>query len=339
MHGKTLAEISAEVYRDGRRLVAPILGLPGVRLCDTNVKLAQQNASEHFRVVKTNVETFAPDVVFPLMDLSVEANALARYTVIPVNETATVPKTDFHIDDIEQLRRIDISYDARMASYVDTLRLMKIGLPENVVKAAYTIGPYSLAAMIMGAQDAAMATILQPENLRELLMLATETIHEYIGMLIRAKADPIVILEPTAVMLGPDHFTEFSGNYVKHLVDSYREVNMVYHTCGSTMHLVERMAESGVHGLSLDSNERGIDMVDVAQRIPETTVVIGNISTTTTMYYDSPADVEKEVLELLRSMDPYPNFILSTACDIPQETPTENIHAFMETGRNYRIGQ
>jgi len=334
-----LADLTREAYEEGRRLVAPLLGLPGVRLSGTNVKLAQQNASEHFRVIKTIVDSFSPDVVFPLMDLSVEANALARYTVIPVHDTAVVPKTDFNLDEIDSLRKIDISYDSRMNSFVDTLRLMKIGLPGEVVKAAYTTGPFSLAAMIMGAQDTVMATLLQPESLHALCRLATETIHEYIGMLIRAKADPIVILEPTAVMLGPDQFREFSGSYVNHLVESYREANMVYHTCGNTMHLIERMAESGVHGISLDSKEKGVDLVDVAGRIPESTVIIGNISTTNTLYSGNPEAVKNEVIELLRTMEPHKNFILSTACDVPQETPIENIHAFMEAGRSYRIGR
>ena len=334
-----LSDLSAQAYAEGKRLVAPLLGLPGVRLSGTNVKLAQQNASEHFRVIKKIVDIFSPDMVFPLMDLSVEANALARYTIIPVNDTATVPKTDFTLDEIEKLRTIDISYDSRLNSCVDTMRLMKIGLPEDVERGAYTIGPYSLSALIMGAQEAAMAILDQPEALHTLCRLATETIHEYIGMLIRAKADPIVILEPTAVMLSPDQFQEFSANYVKHLVESYREINLIYRTCGKTMHLIEKMAGSGIHGISLDSKEHGIDLPAVAAMVPEDVVIIGNISTTNTLYFGKPEEVKREVLELLRSMDPFPNYVLSSACDIPQETPTENIHAFMEAGRSYRIGQ
>jgi len=337
MYGETLADMAEKAYGEGRRLIAPLLGLPGVRLSGTNVKLAQQNASEHFKVIKKITDAFSPDVVFPLMDLSVEANALSRYTIVPVDDTAVVPKTDFDMDDLDWYRRIDISYDSRVNSCVETLRLMKIGLPENIVRGAYATGPYSLAAMLMGAEDAAMATILRPEKLHKLCRLTTEVIHEYIGMLIAAKADPIAILEPTAVMLGPDQFEEFSGNYVKHIVDSYRESNIVYHTCGDTTHLVEKMVASGVHGLSLDSMERGVDLVAAIGRIPESTVIIGNISPTHAMYYGAPEEVRSEVLELLERMKPFRNFILSTACDVPQEIPIENIHAFMEAGREYRI--
>jgi uroporphyrinogen decarboxylase len=35
-------------------------------------------------------------------------------------------------------------------------------------------------------------------------------------------------------------------------------------------------------------------------------------------------------------MESVPNFILSSGCDIPLETPPENIAAFMRAARKYR---
>ena len=103
------------------------------------------------------------------------------------------------------------------------------------------------------------------------------------------------------------------------------------------MHLVDKMVEAGVNGISLDSPEAGVDLPAVARRVPEDVAVIGNINPTATIYKGSPADVEKEVADLLKSMDFCPHFILSTGCDLPQDTPLGNIAAFMRAGRNYRI--
>ena len=47
--------------------------------------------------------------------------------------------------------------------------------------------------------------------------------------------------------------------------------------------------------------------------------------------------MEAETTELMKQMEFYPNFVLSTGCDMPQETPLENIHAFMRAGRRYRM--
>jgi hypothetical protein len=39
---------------------------------------------------------------------------------------------------------------------------------------------------------------------------------------------------------------------------------------------------------------------------------------------------------LLDAMAPYPNFVLSTGCDLPAETPLANIETFMRIGRGER---
>jgi uroporphyrinogen decarboxylase len=92
---------------------------------------------------------------------------------------------------------------------------------------------------MMGADDVVMATIDDPSGLH--------AIQEYVQLLIAAGADLVVVLEPTAVMLSPEQFAAFSGVYVRHLTGSFRfsGVDFVYHTCGNTMHLVDRMVRAG----------------------------------------------------------------------------------------------
>lgn len=322
----------------GRRLVVPLVGFPGINMTNCTIKLAQQNYGEHFKVMKAIAETFKPDVIFPLMDLAVEANALGRYTIFPKTDSATVVKDKFSIDELTREKDINISFDTRLLGYVETLKLMSIGLPESIVKGAYVTGPYSLAALMMGADDAAMATVLRPDDLHELCQFTTEKIQRYIRLLIAAGAQAICILEPSAVMLGPDHFCAFSTNYVRHIVDSckYTGVATIYHTCGNTMHLVGKMVEAGINAISLDSPDAGVDLPAVARRLSSEVVIMGNINPTGAMLNGSPKDVEAEVNDLLKRMAFHPNFVLSTGCDLPQETPLENIHAFMQAGRRYR---
>jgi uroporphyrinogen decarboxylase len=102
------------------------------------------------------------------------------------------------------------------------------------------------------------------------------------------------------------------------------------------MHLVEKMSAAGVHGVSLDSRDMGVDLPAAASRVPDDVVVIGNISPTATMRFGTPDAVRAEVDDLLHQMRKFPNFVLSTGCDLPQETPPQNIRAFMEAGRAWR---
>jgi uroporphyrinogen decarboxylase len=339
MREKSLHVLTKNAYDQGRRLVVPLMGFPGVEYIHSNIKLAQQNSREHYKAVKKLVELFSPDAIFPLMDLAVEANAVGRYVIFPKEDSATVPKDSFSVKDLDRLREINIVFDSRLMGYVETIKLMKIGLPENIVKGAYVIGPYSLAALLMGADDAAMASVLDPGTLHQVCDFTTEVIQQYARLLISAGAELICILEPSAVMLGPDQFYEFSAAYVKYINDSckYSGVNSVYHTCGNSMHLVDQMVKSGVNGLSLDSDDVGVRFDVLAKRLPPDIVLIGNINPASTMLFGKPQDITRAVYTLLDKMKPYPNFILSTGCDLPQETPEENIRAFMDAGRKYKM--
>lgn len=328
-----------KAHEEGRRLVAPLMGFPGLNITGCTVKLAQQNYGEHYRVIKSLADAFEPDLIFPLMDLAVEANALGRYTIFPKEESATVVRDNFNLDEVFNRRRINISFDTRLLGYVETMKLMSIGVSDKIMRGAYVTGPYSLAALLMGADEAAVATVQMPDDLDQLCEFTTEKIQEYVRLLIASGAQVICVLEPSAVMLGPEQFHRFSARFVGHITNSckYTGVSTVYHTCGNTMHLVSAMAEAGVDAVSLDSPTVGVDLPRVAETIPDDVVIIGNINPTGAILQGTPAQVENEVLQLLRSMDPYPNFVLSTGCDLPQETRIENIHAFMRAGRGYNI--
>jgi uroporphyrinogen decarboxylase len=337
---KILQEKVREFSGNKQRMVCPLMGFPGLRLINSTIKLAQQNFGEHYKVLQALINMFKPDMVFPLMDLSVEANSLGMYTVFPKEDTATVLKENFKIEDLDRHKQINIAYDSRLLGYVETIRLARLCFPENIIKGAYVTGPYSLASLIMGAEEAAMTAIMEPDSMLKLCEFALERILEYIRLLIGAGAQAICILEPTAVMLGPDEFERYSAGFIRHIVNSYKytDVSMIYHTCGNTSHLIDKMVESQVDAISLDSPDAGVVLADIAQNIKSDPIIIGNINPAGTILSGKPQQVKEEVAGLLRAMDFYPNFVLSTGCDLPQEVPFENIEAFMETGRQYRIG-
>ncbi len=338
MKEKRLAVLAKQAYDEGRRIVAPLMGFPGVELTGSNIKLAQQNFSEHFKAIMKLAETFSPDMAFPLMDLSVEANALGRFTIFPREESATVfEREKFQFKAVERLREIDISCDTRLMGYVETMKLMKLGLPPRIIRGAYVTGPFSLAALITGAQDAVISILRAPADFRSLCEFATDVVTEYARLLVGAGAEVICVLDPTAVILNPAKFRELSASRVAQITETCRHngVDTVYHVCGNSMHLVDAMMESGVNGLSLDSKYAGVRLGEVARRVPDDVVVMGNISPTAVMTYGKPGDVRREVAGLMDEMKSYPNFVVGTGCDLPQKTPLANIAAFMKTARTY----
>lgn len=336
---RSLVEIVKDAYAENKRLAAPLVGFPGCDMLGVSIKVAQQNHGVHYKCIEALVRKLQPDAAFMMMDLSVEANALGLPVRFPTYESSTVEHHPVEkIEDLDKLRDVNILQDARIHSYIKTVEMMKMGLPGNILVGAYIIGPVTLAGLLAGAQQVAIDSVLDPEKLDVLCRFSTGIIQEYSRALINAGADMLCVLEPTAMILGPEQFEKFSVTYVRHIIESYKytDIDTIYHICGNTMHLIEAMADSGVAALSLDSPETGVDMVEAAKRAGENVVIIGNVNPTAVMKDGSAEDVREVTRGLLEDMRDYPNFLLSTGCDLPPGVPLENMLAFMETAREFK---
>ncbi len=313
--------------------VVPLMGFPGTQLNHSTLKQNVFNWGVQFWTLFELVRRYQPDGAFTFMDLSVEANALGLPVIYPLNES---PSVEYPVvrseEDLLGFYHLDILRDGRVRVFVETMHLMSQYL--NVLRGGYVIGPFTLAGLMMGATDTALATIERPELLHRTLTFASHVIGRYANALTEAGADMIAILEPTSVMLSPNQFWEFSGQYVQRIIDQF-EAMPILHICGDTTHLLQRMVDTGAQGLSLDAP---VDLPAAARRLPSDVVLIGNISPTEIMAAATPAQVYRETRALVEAMAPYPNFVLSTGCDLPPETPLANIQAFMEAGKGLPFG-
>ncbi len=95
------------------------------------------------------------------------------------------------------------------------------------------------------------------------------------------------------------------------------------------------MVNSGVSAISLDSPEAGVDLETVLNTVPRSVGVMGNINPTRVMLHGTAGEVRSNVAALLDAVGHRPNFVLSTGCDLPLETPQENIAAFMDTAGTF----
>ena len=322
--------LDALVKSSPRRLVAPLLGYPGARLTNSSLKQNEFNPAVHAATISRIVERFTPDVAFFMMDLSLEAGALGLPVRYPLFESPTVEEHPVRqAGDLERLRVVDPLEDARIRSYIRTMELLSRSI--SIPRAAYVTGPFTLAGLLMGASDIAMATITDPDLVHQTVHFCTDICIRYSRALTEAGADIIVILEPTATFLSPQAFAEFCGAYVREVIASPGAAgDAVLHICGDTSHILREMCATGACALSLDSP---VDLRAAASRVGHEVILIGNIDPVGIMVQQSPQEVACATRRLLDSMAQCDSFILSTGCDLPYETPHENIDAFMSEGR------
>lgn len=77
-------------------------------------------------------------------------------------------------------------------------------------------------------------------------------------------------------------------------------------------------------GLSLD---HPVDLSVALEAVPEDMLVIGNVDPVGVMMEGGPSEVTEVAGSLLEKFGGERNFVLGTGCDLPIETPLENIDA------------
>ncbi len=312
----------------GRRMVVPLMGFPGIQLNGSTLKQNTFNWGTQFSTVFALERRFHPDAVFFFMDLSVEASALGLPVRFPLDDWPTVER--HMIERIEDLARVtssDVLTDGRVAAYVETMHLMARYL--DTIKGAYVTGPFTLAGLLMGASEAAMATVTDPELLTAVLHFASGVTARYARMLERAGADIICILEPTASFLSPKKFAQFALPYIAEIIGTLNTIPML-HICGRATHLIEGMVETGAHGLSLGPL---VDFPQAVKRVPEDVVLVGNLDPVRVIRDMTPNGVYRATHDLVDSMAGHVNFVVASGCDLPMDTPLENIHAMIDAVR------
>ena len=95
-----------KLFKRGTIPVAPLMGLPGIQLTNSTIKQNLEDADIQFETVKKLKERFEPDIVFPVIDLSVEAEALGLKIKKPDNESYSV--REHPISSIGHLKQLSI---------------------------------------------------------------------------------------------------------------------------------------------------------------------------------------------------------------------------------------
>ena len=223
----------------------------------------------------------------------------------------------------------------RAGLYVDAIKRAKELISGRPVLAG-VIGPFSLAGRLVDVTEAMILCYEDPEMLKTVLDKATDFLVNYIRAYREAGADGVVIAEPLAGMLSPDLCAEFSEPYIRRIVQSCGadDFLLVYHNCGNG---AVRMLDSILNtGCDMYHFGDAVDMREVLKRMPQGVVAMGNVSPANEFLGGTPKSVYEATQALLRDCAAYPNFVLSSGCDIPPLSPWENIEAFFRAAEEFK---
>jgi len=307
----------------------PILSFPCVSLLDITVSELIKDSARQAEGMKLIAEHTNSAASVSLMDLSVEAECFGAEVRFSDSEVPTV--TGRLVNDMDEAEALEVPAvgSARSGIYIDAIGRACELITDRPVFAGM-IGPFSLAGRLMDVSEALMNCLCEEEFTHAVLKKTTAFLIQYAKAYKVLGLDGIVMAEPLSGLLSPDLEAEFSGAYVKEIVDAVQDDDFVviYHNCGpNTPMMVESFVANGASAYHFGD---AVDLVSLLEKMPSDIPVCGNISPSAEFLNGTPESIYGATVELVAKCKPYPNFVLSSGCDIPPAVPWENIHAFFK---------
>jgi len=306
----------------------PILSFPCVSLLGVTVKELIASSELQAKGMKAVADRVDSAAAVSMMDLSVEAEAFGAQVRFSDTEVPTIiGALVTSQEEAEDLSIPEIGA-GRTNVYIEAIEKACKLITDRPVFAG-VIGPFSLAGRLMDVTETLVNCYVEPDMVKTVMEKATKFLIEYITAYKKAGANGVVMAEPVMGLLSPDMAAEFAAPYVKQIIDAVQddEFAVIYHNCGdSALQTIDSILSVGAAAYHFGNS---ISMADMMARIPEDVVAMGNIDPVSQFCNGTEESIRNETLALMESLcDKYPNFLISSGCDIPPKSSWNNIDAF-----------
>lgn len=322
------------VRKAKRRLVFPGSSESGINITGYRVTDCLFNKKAKLDSILAYAEKFNPDIIFNIGGIAEEAECFGARLNYSDDEDPSVSeplvKTKKDVDKLI----IPSAQQGKLTSVsLEVIPELRKKIRGRLIAASVT-GPFTLAALLAGAERFSLSLEKERGFAVALLEKCTIFLETYAQKQLSLGANYFTVAEPSAIFLSEKDFDIFCLPFLKKLFKKFKEYPSHIHICGDSSHLLRPLSICGADGLSLDSM---VNLEDAARFLPSHIVLIGNIDPVSVISEGGCRKVRVETEKLLSKMELFENFILATACSIPLNTPLENISAFIDAGKNFKI--
>lgn len=317
-----------EALRDAPvKKAMPVLSFPAVQLMGITVRELISSAEAQAEAIELVAKRTDAAASVSLMDLSVEAECFGSEIRFSDEEVPTVVGSIVTTEEEARALEVPAVGAGRTGLCVEAIRKAAQRITDRPVFAG-VIGPFSLAARLMDVTEAMVLCYDEPDMVHILLEKSTRFITEYCRAFKEAGANGVVIAEPVAGLLSPALEEEFSAPYIKQIVDAVQDDSflVIYHNCGgAVIRQIDSILSTGATAYHFGN---AIDMAEMMPHIPADTVAMGNVDPAGEFRGGTPESIRAATHKVMESCREYPNFVISSGCDIPPLSRWENIDAF-----------
>lgn len=226
--------------------------------------------------------------------------------------------------DLSLLSKPDPLVSERMLDRINAIRLYKEKLGDRYSILGWVEGPAAEAADLREISNFLMDLVTDPGFCEELMDLCLETAIAFALAQIEDGADTIAVGDAIASQVSPQIYDEQIRPRERKLLAAIKDAGAYtrLHICGDITHLLPHIA-----GLPLDiiDIDHMVDLKAVRSALGSGVAISGNIDPVSGVMQGTPDSICDILSKSYQEVgDPY---MVNAGCEIPQETPAENLKA------------
>ncbi len=287
------------------------------------------------KVVLDSLERHQYDSVSPITDYGLGTECMGSKVCIRDWEQIFVCEFGIKNEaDVARLKLPDPMKDGRMPVVIGCEQILVETVGNVVGVNGGLSGPLSFAAALRGTQQLLYDMVDRPRlvhDLLEVVLEATKSFGE--AQIVHGGVKTINIYEPVATMVSSQMVEEFSFQYLEPLIRHIHNCGslVLLHICGDTTRLINRMIDIGANILSLDVD---VDLCKAKEIVAGRAGISGNVATQHLASL-GPDKIYAEACECIRKAAKGGRYTLGSSCEVPYETPVENIDAMVRAAREF----
>ncbi len=327
MNGLALIKKAFALQPTIRSPWVPFVGIHGGFLTGANAETYLKSSAEIVKGISKAVEEYHPDGIPVIFDLQIEAEILGcelRWS--PHNPPAVVSHPLANGKKLTDLK-LPSPNDGRIPVVLEATAQLREKFPEIALYGLVT-GPFTLALHLMGT-DIFVKLFEAPDEVNEVMEFCTKVSLKMSEYFMDAGCDIIAVVDPMTSQIDPLTFESFVTPFATQVFSFVRERQKLssFFVCGHAQQNIEAMCNCGPDNVSIDENIPLGYVKDIA--LKKGISFGGNLRLTVVLLMGTKDDVREDVLNCL-DLGGKTGFILAPGCDLPMETPPENLKAVTE---------
>jgi MtaA/CmuA family methyltransferase len=302
----------------------PWVGVHGANLLGMGAKEYLTNADAIVDGLVKAKELYSPDALPVMFDVQMEAEALGcnlewsdqTPPAVVGHILETVPLEDLTVPGPEQ---------GRYPVAIDAARHAVQEMGKHIDLFALVTGPFTLTLHLAGV-NIFTDMFDRPEHVKKIIGFASRVCLQTTRYYLDTGVDVVTVVDSLTSQISLSHFNEFVAPFHADIFNEIRNHGRKsgFFACGDATRNLDAMATIGSDFFGVDEN---VDLESARRVASERGVAFGgNLPLVTALLFGTPEQNETMAMECLRKGG-HEGFFLCPGCDIPFDTPVQNLQA------------